>query len=76
MRIGLTLGLVALIAGGAYAHSELSTSKHGSATERLIGAWHLLRIEAPGTDRHKAGLADGIAGFWCIDGLSREFAPL
>jgi hypothetical protein len=46
-------GLVMTLGFACVAHTQVVSkplAKHDSAKERLIGAWHLLRIEAPGAD--------------------------
>ena len=43
------VGAMAL-SGLAHAQSAKKTSSSGGAREKLIGAWHLVRIDAPGRD--------------------------
>jgi hypothetical protein len=44
--------LVMTLGSACVAHTQVVSraAKHDSAKERLIGAWHLVRIEAPSTD--------------------------
>jgi hypothetical protein len=45
--------LATVVAIGGFTQAQSAKSKvgdHDSARERLIGAWHLVRIEAPGPD--------------------------
>ena len=50
LRYGV-LAMVVAISGFTQAQSTNKQSgDHGSAREKLIGAWHLVRIEAPGPD--------------------------
>ena len=50
LRSGALAAVVA-IAGLTQAQpSKKNVEVHGSAREKLVGAWHLIRIEAPGPD--------------------------
>lgn len=53
-RTKLGCGLLLLIALVFGVFASAQTAKHGSARERLIGAWHLVRIDAPGPDGKSA----------------------
>lgn len=44
------LAAVLAVAGFTRAQSSLKQTGHDSDRERLIGAWHLVRIETPGSD--------------------------
>ena len=44
------LAMVVTIAGVSQSQSAKQAAGHDSARERLIGAWHLVHIDAPGPD--------------------------
>lgn len=56
MRI-LHAGALAVMVAMAGLAPAQSPSNHGGDREKLIGAWHLVRIEAPGADGKSAAVA-------------------
>jgi hypothetical protein len=46
----LAYGIVLVVAMAFSLTASAQTAKTGSAREKLIGAWHLVRIDAPGPD--------------------------
>lgn len=57
--LGWTLAAVAALSGVSLAQSaEKKDAGHGSATEKLIGAWHLAWMEEPGPDGKLTRITD------------------
>jgi hypothetical protein len=56
LRYGALAAVVA-IAGLTQAQSANHVADPGSAKEKLIGAWHLVRIDAPGPDGKSTPIA-------------------
>jgi hypothetical protein len=60
------LGVIVLISGIANAQSSRGVGDQGSVERRLLGAWRLVSIEAPGSDA--PNLSTGILIYITADG--------
>lgn len=53
----VVFGIIFSVAGVLQAQSPAAGAAHGSDKEKLIGAWHLARIDAPGPDGNTPAVA-------------------